>query len=241
MNDIRRANNIIFDIGMHTGEDTAFYLAKGFRVVAVDASVALVRAGEARFAEQIKAGLLTIRHAAIARERGIVQFHVHATEPQWSSLFPDRHPGDRHQTVSVPAMGLDDVIAEHGTPYYCKIDIEGADGIALDTLARCRERPQYISVEYSGPTHVDQLLSLDYKRFLLVDQHVVQANQGLTERQFEGNRINWTFGLASSGPFGRDLPDESWTDAETAKSEFFRLWDQGRNKRFTYDVHASLA
>ena len=29
--------DLIYDVGMHRGEDTAFYLRKGFRVVAVEA------------------------------------------------------------------------------------------------------------------------------------------------------------------------------------------------------------
>ena len=29
--------NLIFDIGFHKGEDTLFYLLKGYRVIAVDA------------------------------------------------------------------------------------------------------------------------------------------------------------------------------------------------------------
>ena len=33
--------NLIFDLGMHRGEDTELYLKKGFRVVAVDADAEL--------------------------------------------------------------------------------------------------------------------------------------------------------------------------------------------------------
>ena len=35
---------LIIDVGMHNGDDTAFYLAKGFEVVAVEANAALVEA-----------------------------------------------------------------------------------------------------------------------------------------------------------------------------------------------------
>ena len=34
--------NLIFDIGMHIGQDTEFYLKKGFCVVAVEANPKLV-------------------------------------------------------------------------------------------------------------------------------------------------------------------------------------------------------
>ena len=38
--------DLIYDIGQHTGEDTAFYLGKGFRVVAVEANPTLAEATE---------------------------------------------------------------------------------------------------------------------------------------------------------------------------------------------------
>ena len=36
--------DLIFDIGMHKGEDAEFYLRKGFRVVAFEADADLVQA-----------------------------------------------------------------------------------------------------------------------------------------------------------------------------------------------------
>ena len=30
-------NNLIYDVGLHKGEDSEFYLKKGFRVVAIEA------------------------------------------------------------------------------------------------------------------------------------------------------------------------------------------------------------
>ena len=37
--------NLIFDIGFHKGEDTLFYLLKGYRVIAVDADPDLIMNG----------------------------------------------------------------------------------------------------------------------------------------------------------------------------------------------------
>ena len=52
--------DLIYDVGMHNGADTAFYLAKGFRVVAVEANPELVQASTA-------AGCLTPTGPATAR------------------------------------------------------------------------------------------------------------------------------------------------------------------------------
>ena len=37
-----RQNDLIYDIGMHKGEDSEFYLRKGFRVVAFEANPELI-------------------------------------------------------------------------------------------------------------------------------------------------------------------------------------------------------
>jgi spermidine synthase len=42
--------NLIYDIGMHDGSDSEFYLRKGYRVVAVEANPKLVEACRERLA-----------------------------------------------------------------------------------------------------------------------------------------------------------------------------------------------
>src|SRR5690348_14857053 len=44
-----KTDGLIYDVGLCDGDDTAFYLAKGFRVVAVEANPALVAAAKQRF------------------------------------------------------------------------------------------------------------------------------------------------------------------------------------------------
>jgi hypothetical protein len=43
--------DLLYDVGMNNGDDTAYYLYKGFRVVAVEADPVLVEAARERFAE----------------------------------------------------------------------------------------------------------------------------------------------------------------------------------------------
>lgn len=47
---------VIFDLGSHKGEDSDFYLKKGFRVVAVDASDELSEKISQKFSEYLKRG-----------------------------------------------------------------------------------------------------------------------------------------------------------------------------------------
>ena len=44
-----KKQNLIFDVGLHKGEDTDFYLKKGFSVVAFEADPDLVAACQERF------------------------------------------------------------------------------------------------------------------------------------------------------------------------------------------------
>ena len=116
---------LIYDVGLCDGGDTAFYLAKGFRVVAIEANPALVRSARERFARHITAGWLTIVETAIGPTTGRVAFDVHTSNPHWSSIVPDRRERmiDAIQTIEVDCTTLDSVMREFGIPYYLKIDI----------------------------------------------------------------------------------------------------------------------
>jgi len=40
-------SDLVFDIGMHNGDDTAYYLARGYRVVAVEANPSMCATAQA--------------------------------------------------------------------------------------------------------------------------------------------------------------------------------------------------
>lgn len=55
--EISKVNDLIFDIGMYKGEDTDFYLKRGFRVIAFEANpdmIALLRATFRSFSSEWK-------------------------------------------------------------------------------------------------------------------------------------------------------------------------------------------
>ena len=58
-------NNLIFDVGMHKGEDTHYYLLKGFDVVAFEADPNLVQFSKRRFKKEIDQKRLIIHYSAI--------------------------------------------------------------------------------------------------------------------------------------------------------------------------------
>src|SRR5262249_48378305 len=124
---------LVFDIGFHNGNDTAHYLARGFRVVAVEANPALVAAGEARFADAIESGRLTLLGVGISREPGEQDFFVNQGNSEWSSFLPSfGQRGTSFTTIRVPTATFASLMAAHGVPFYAKIDVEGADWDCLN-------------------------------------------------------------------------------------------------------------
>lgn len=223
------AKDLIFDVGLHTGKDTAFYLAKGFRVVAVEANDALVEEASRRFADEIDAGRLTIHHVAIAEREGTVDFFVNDQKDDWgttSLAFVGRNEalGTTHTKVEVPCVPLQRIIEEHGVPYYAKIDIEGADLLCLEAFLDFEERPEYISIEatldcFEGVfAEFAHLWVLGYRRFKIVNQaqnHTVRCPQPA----LEGLYIDQRFDGHMSGPFGEEAPG-AWRDVESAMTRY---------------------
>jgi hypothetical protein len=61
---------LVFDLGMNNGDDSAYYLLKGYEVVAAEANPTLVDQARVRFQKEIQAGLIVIEHVGIADQCG---------------------------------------------------------------------------------------------------------------------------------------------------------------------------
>ena len=96
--------DLIYDVGMNNGDDTAYYLRRGFRVVAIEANTRLAKCAAERFRTQISSGQLRILNIGIAAEEGELPFWICETYSEWSSL--DREIASRdgcpHHEVMVP-------------------------------------------------------------------------------------------------------------------------------------------
>ena len=63
--------NLIYDVGLHKGEDTDFYLKKGYNAVAFGADPDLIAHCRRRFQAEILQGRLRVVEGAIAGEGGM--------------------------------------------------------------------------------------------------------------------------------------------------------------------------
>lgn len=203
-------DNLIIDVGMHDGEDTAFYLHKGFDVVAVEADPQMVEQCRARFASELEEGRLRIFPVAVAEQEGTLRLGV-TDDTGWNSASPEviarnEGAGAEYRFVDVPAVPFASILDEVGTPHFLKIDIEGADMLCVKALRDVPEdeRPTYVSIESevtqaaaTAENVFDELAwlwTLGYRRFKYVNQRT------LPDLAYPG----YTFTTYSSGPFGEE-------------------------------------
>lgn len=164
--------DLIYDVGMNNGDDTAYYLSRGFRVVAIEANPVLVEQVSKRFDREIAAGKLTILEVGVADTEGTLPFWICDGKSEWSSF--DRAIASRddmaHHQISIPCRRFASVLAEFGTPYYLKLDIEEAEMSCLRDLGT--DLPKYVSFERSAPPRESLTLMRDlgYTGFKLISQ-----------------------------------------------------------------------
>lgn len=223
---------LIYDLGLHKGEDTEFYLKKGFRVVAVDANPEMCGLAAERLREHVEEGRLTILNVAIADQRGTIPFYRNEVS-EWGTVDPEwaarnQRLGRSSEQLLVEAVPLGDILQEHGEPHYLKIDIEGMDHAALEALARSQARPKYVSIEsekvsFRRLRHEFELFAkMGYDRFKVVQQRDV-PKQVPPCPALEGTYAEHTFRHGSSGLFGEEAPGE-WLTAEQALRLYKRIF-----------------
>lgn len=227
--------DLAYDVGLHMGEDTAFYLAKGFRVVAFEANPRLVEACEHRFQREIADGRLRIVAGAIADSAApTVRFYRHPSqtfpETMWSSTDEAwakeirAVSGVEPEVVEVATINFAQTMRETGVPAYMKIDIEGGDETCLRALLDFDQRPLSLSVELSTikdfASEFDLLERLGYDRFAFVQQATVPGSEIVT-RTIDGAELRFRFEDGAAGAFGSDVGP--WIDAATARAKSERL------------------
>jgi FkbM family methyltransferase len=218
---------------MHRGHDSAFYLAKGYRVVAFEADPDHVAHAHERFAPEIAAGQMTIVAGAVTADgHGTVRFFRHSLDDAWGTVdetwVARNSTRGESEAIEVPATDFAETLREHGIPWYMKIDIEGTDRVCLESLRQFDERPRYLSIESEKARwatlleEFDLLESLGYGRFAVVQQQGMDQREIVTTR-LDGSPLTYRFEEISSGPFGDDLGD-AWGDRATAEAAYCRIF-----------------
>ncbi len=221
---IKKYNNLIYDVGMHQGEDTDFYLKKGFNVIAFEANPHLIKNCKERFAEEIKSGKLIIVEGAIVDfgtnidRRGSVKFFRNNNKSVWGTVvasWAKRNEilGTSNEVIEVPVVNFTRCLQKYGIPHYLKIDIEGMDMFCLKSLLDFDEKPGYVSIESDKKSfkalkeEFELFEKSGYSSFKIVNQASV-SSQKEPKNSEEGKSCNYSFLYGSTGLFGKDLPNK---------------------------------
>jgi FkbM family methyltransferase len=219
------SRDLVYDIGLHEGHDTRFYLAKGFRVVAVEANPGLSARARTAYAEEIAARRLVLVDKALWTDGdATIPFYVRDDSNGWSSLFPAvaERDGRASRRIEVQTTTLRELISAHGVPYYVKCDIEGGDTLFLEQLAGEPERPPFVSVELSEPAQLDLLRAAGYDRFQIINQSHLKLYR-LPPQPREGRYVSIVFDATMSGAFGLELSQTGWAPFDTTKARL-NVW-----------------
>ncbi len=224
---------LVYDIGMHNGDDTDYYLKKGAKVIAIDADPDLCSLAKSRFAVEIAEGLLEIVNCAVSDQEGEVDFFINEKTSVRSSLYVRNREG--HRKIRVSCRRLSGIFHEFGKPDFAKIDVEHYDHVILRELRISDCVPQHFSVEAHNFDVIRELLRTNHSKFRLVRGNTVARRFAKHQITSSSGLISHSFPNHSSGPFGEDLP-EPWISAEAMVASWLvrgSLYGQS-----WYDIHA---
>lgn len=250
-------SKLIFDIGMHIGQDTRHYLQEGYKVIAVEANPMLAEKNAVRFRNDIEKGRLIIENVGISDRRSVLPFYINRQVSEWSSF--DITLGSRrgdYETVQITCVTINDLIEKYGLPYYIKVDIEGYDCYVINALPD--HAVPYVSCEFTDVQLIDALYDKGYRKFKLISQgdgfkpiNLKKERSRLFQQYLHYKNglllrlqrfIRFKFPYSSSGPFGENTKG-AWVDFDTARNAYvtFTTGNNGKiiNEVDWFDLHAA--
>src|SRR4051812_29117134 len=93
---------LIFDVGLHNGDDSAYYLHLGYRVAGFEANPLLAAQCASRFESEIRQGRMTVLNVGLLKEPGVFTFYRNLVDSGWSSFDPEKGSGGWRGPVEKP-------------------------------------------------------------------------------------------------------------------------------------------
>ncbi len=228
-----KQQNLIYDVGLHQGQDTDFYLKKGFDVVAFEANPANVEFCQNRFAKEIAEGKLTIVEGGIVELEDFrgnghkIEFYRNEEHSFWGTTdkefaYRNEVMGTHNEKIEIAAVNFADALAKYGIPYYLKADIVGSERICLRALLEFENKPDYLSIRSEKviwsnlEEEFDLFQKLGYDRFKAVQQDFTDFSVTL-------NGEKYVFEEGASGVFGEETSGK-WRNVEQILKDYHRIF-----------------
>lgn len=223
--------NLIYDVGLHQGQDTDFYLKKGFNVVAFEANPANVAFCQKRFAKEIAEGRLSIVEGGIIELENYnghkIEFYRNEEHSFWGTTdkefaFRNEVMGTHNEKIEIAPVNFAAALEKYGIPYYLKADIVGSERICLRAMLGFENKPDYISIRSEKviwsnlEDEFDLLRRLGYDRFKAVQQDFTDFSVTL-------NGEKYTFAEGASGVFGEET-NGNWRTFEQILKDYHRIF-----------------
>ena len=164
--------NLVYDVGLHNGDDTACYLTRGYFVVAIEADPVQADKAKEKFKEYVDKGQLKILNIGVAAEEGEFDFYINDVQPEWNSfdLSIAGRDGLPWHSIKIKTQTFDTIIKDNGVPYYLKVDIEGHDYLCIRGIDK-NNLPKFISVEANNSSLFSDLAEKGFTKFKLIFQY----------------------------------------------------------------------
>lgn len=137
-----RPGQLVFDVGAHVGNRLRVLRQLGARCVAIEPQPLFADLLQHLYGRDVQVVLV---REAIGAAAGEATLHISRRTPTVTTLSAgwmdavqqaDSFADVRwEETVTVPVTTLDALIARHGAPDFCKIDVEGSELAALEGLS----------------------------------------------------------------------------------------------------------
>jgi FkbM family methyltransferase len=155
-------NDLCFDIGANVGERTEIFLKLGARTVSVEPQNSCINILQKKFGDNRNLKILKYAAGSIEQENELMicreNNECSTLSKEFISAYADLSGFHWQEAEKVKVTTLNNLFELHGTPKFCKIDVEGYES---EVFLGMKKPVKYIAFEFNKLLIKDTVKSLD--------------------------------------------------------------------------------